>query len=64
MPNYEYKTVRVPMKGIFKRDVDPELSHVLNAEGRKGWRLANSVVPAGSLGESEQVVLIFIREAG
>jgi len=50
------------MKGIFKRDVDPELSNVLNFEGNDGWKLVNSVVPASGLGESEQVVLIFMRE--
>ncbi len=62
MQSVEYKVVKTPMKGIFKRDVSPDLNNILNAEGKDGWRLVNSVVPAGSLGESEQVVLIFMRE--
>jgi hypothetical protein len=62
MSAIEYKVVKVPMKGIFTRDVSPELEGVLNAEGRDGWRLANSIVPASGMGESERVVLVLMRE--
>jgi len=62
MQSFEYKVVKVPMKGVFKKDVSVELSDVLNAEGKDGWRLVNSVVPASGLGESDRVVLIFMRE--
>lgn len=64
MSKYEYKVVKVPMKkGVFKRDVSPDLDSVLNAEGKDGWKLVNSVVSASGFGESDQVVLIFIRES-
>lgn len=63
MSKYEYKVVKVPMKGVFKRDVSPDLDSVLNAEGKDGWKLVNSVVLASGFGESDQVVLIFIRES-
>jgi hypothetical protein len=62
MSSVEYKVVKVPMKGVFTRDVSPELENVLNAEGRDGWRLVNSIVPAGGMGESERVVLVLMRE--
>jgi hypothetical protein len=62
MKRVEYKIVKVPIKGIFKRDVSPDLENVLNSEGKDGWRLANSVVPASGFGESDRVVLIFMRE--
>ena len=62
MKSVEYKVVKVPMKGIFKRDVSPNLDNVLDSEGRDGWRLANSIIPASGFGESDRVVLIFMRE--
>jgi hypothetical protein len=62
MSSVEYKVVRVPMKGVFSRDVSPELESVLNTEGRDGWRLVSSIVPAGGFGESERVVLVLMRE--
>jgi hypothetical protein len=62
MQSFGYKVVKVPMKGVFKKDVSGDLSDVLNAEGKDGWRLVNSVVPASGLGESDRVVLIFMRE--
>ena len=63
MGKVDFKVVRLPMKGVFKRDVSPDLDSVLNSEGRDGWRLVNSIVLARALGESERVVLIFMREA-
>jgi len=62
MQSLEYKTVKVGMKGVFSRDVSGDLDNVLNAEGRDGWRLVSTVVPASSFGESERLVLVFIRE--
>jgi len=62
MNTVEYKVVKLPMKGVFARDVSPDLENVLNNEGRDGWRLVNSVVPASGMGESERLVLIFMRE--
>jgi hypothetical protein len=62
MSTVEYKVVKLPMKGVFTKDVSPDLENVLNTEGRDGWRLVNSVVPASGMGESERLVLIFMRE--
>ena len=62
MSGVEYKVVKVPMKGVFTRDVSPELENVLNAEGRDGWRLVDSIVPASGMGESQRVVLVLMRE--
>jgi hypothetical protein len=61
MKRFEYKVVKVPIKGIFKRDVSPDLENVLNSEGRNGWRLVNSAVPASGFGESDRLILIFMR---
>ena len=63
MNKLEYKVVKLAMKGVFTKDVSPDLENVLNSEGRDGWRLVNTVLPAGGLGESERLVLIFMREA-
>ncbi len=63
MKKIEYKVVKLPMKGIFTKDVSPDLENVLNSEGRDGWRLVNTVLPASGLGESERVIVIFMREA-
>ena len=63
MSAIEYKVVKVPMRGFFTKDVSPDLANVLDSEGKDGWRLVNSVVPASGFGESEKLVLIFMREA-
>ena len=62
MQKYEYKVVKVPMQGVFKRDIDPSLNTTLNSEGNDGWQLVNSITQARDLGESNQVILIFMRE--
>ena len=62
MSRIEYKVVKVSTKDVFTRDVSPELESVLNAEGRDGWKLVNSIVPASFGGESERVVLVLMRE--
>jgi hypothetical protein len=62
MQKDEYKGVNVPMQGIFKKDIDPSLNSTLNSEGNDGWQLVNSITLASGLGESDQTVLIFMRE--
>jgi hypothetical protein len=57
----EYKVVKLPMKGVFTKDVSPDLENVLNSEGKDGWRLVNSIVSASGFGESDKVVLILMR---
>ena len=65
MGKVEYKVVKLPMKGlgILAKDVSPDLDSTLNSEGKDGWRLVNSITLAGGFGESEKLVLIFMREA-
>ncbi len=62
MNKVEYKVITLPMKGFIARDVSPDLENSLNSEGREGWRLVNSTIPASTFGESEKLVLIFMRE--
>lgn len=63
MKTYEYKTVELPFKfGIFKQGT-PDIEDVLNAEGAKGWRLQQMVLPASSnMGQSEKMIAILERE--
>jgi hypothetical protein len=60
---YQYKdssdafSFRDPETGI------PDIEAVLDAEGEKGWRLQQIVVPAGSnFGRSEKMIAILERE--
>ena len=57
----EYKVVRVPIKGLFTKDVSPDLENVLNSTGKDGWRLANSIVPPAALPDADSIVLILMR---
>lgn len=60
---YEYKTVEMPFRfGIVKQGT-PDIEKILNAEGEKGWRLHQIVMPASSnFGQSEKMVAILERE--
>jgi len=59
---YEYKTVEMPFRfGIVKRGV-PDIEKILGAEGAKGWRLLQIVMPSDPTGGSEQMVAILERE--
>jgi hypothetical protein len=62
MKRYEYKVVKVPIKGFFKRVISPDLENILNEHGRDGWKLADSAMRATNFGESDRLVLIFMRE--
>ena len=64
MNRVEYKVVKLRMKGlgILTKDVSPDLESTLNSEGRDGWRLVNTITPTGGFGESEKLVLVFMRE--
>ena len=63
MKKFEYKTVEMPFRfGILKQGT-PNIEALLNAEGEKGWRLHQIVVPAGSnFGQSEKMIAILERE--
>jgi hypothetical protein len=43
------------------KDVSPNLENALNAMGKEGWELVNSIAPASGFGKSEKLVLIFSR---
>ena len=62
MQSFEYTVARIPMKGILRRNVSSDLESVLDAAGKEGWMLVNSIAPSSGLGESDQVILIFLRE--
>lgn len=64
MQKYEYKTTTLAQKGLglFSSREVPELEGVLNREAHLGWRLCQLMMPSGSRGESDKVILIFERE--
>lgn len=61
MPRYEYKTLELPFKTGFIKQVVPDISAALNKEGREGWRLSQVVAPIGSGGSSVSVIAILER---
>ncbi|HEX3949708.1 MAG TPA: DUF4177 domain-containing protein [Steroidobacteraceae bacterium] len=63
MTKYEYKSVEMPFRfGVLKQGM-PNIEKVLNAEGEKGWRLHQIIMPAGaSFGQSDKMIAIFERE--
>lgn len=64
MRKYEYKTITLDQKGlglITSRSV-PDLESTLNREGRDGWRLQEILQPSAAFGESDKVVIVFLRE--
>ena len=64
MTKYEYKTISLDQKGlgiVTSRSV-PDLESTLNREGRDGWRLQEIFQPSAAFGESDKLVLVFIRE--
>jgi DNA-binding XRE family transcriptional regulator len=59
---YEYKSVEMPFRfGVLKQGT-PDIEKILNAEGDKGWRLLQVIMPAGSTGQSDKMIAIFERE--
>lgn len=60
---YEYKSVEMPFRfGILKQGI-PDLEKILNAEGEKGWRLQQIIMPTSSnFGQSEKMIAILERE--
>lgn len=64
MAKYEYKTVTLKQKGLglFGSREIPELGEVLNREAHDGWMLKETVMPSGSKGESDKIILIFERK--
>lgn len=64
MGNYEYKTVKIKLKGsgFFGSREAPALEDTLNREGENGWRLCSQIQPSGGFGEATSLILIFERE--
>ena len=59
---YEYKSVEMPFRfGVLKQGT-PDIEKILNAEGEKGWRLQQIIMPAGATGQSDKMIAIFERE--
>jgi len=61
---YEYKTITLDQKGlglVTSRSV-PDLESTLNREGRDGWQLKEVFQPSAAFGESDKLVLVFLRE--
>jgi DNA-binding XRE family transcriptional regulator len=59
---YEYKSVEMPFRfGVLKQGT-PDIEKILNAEGDKGWRLHQVIMPAGATGQSDKMIAIFERE--
>ena len=59
---YEYKTVEMPFRfGIVKQGT-PDIEKILNAEGERGWRLHQIVVPSSNFGQSDKMVAVLERE--
>lgn len=64
MSEYEYKTINIKFShGFFKRGT-PDVSDVLNNQAAMGWRFKQMILPAGSFGESEQMVAILEKRKG
>jgi len=58
---YEYKSVEMPFRfGVLKQGT-PDIEKILNAEGDKGWRLQQVIMPAGATGQSDKMIAIFER---
>ncbi len=63
MTKYEYKTVRLSLKGtVFKSREIPDFESILNREGKEGWRLYKVIQSTAALGETNAVILVFERE--
>jgi hypothetical protein len=59
---YEYKSVEMPFRfGVLKQGT-PDIEKILNAEGEKGWRLHQVIMPAGATGQSDKMIAIFERQ--
>ena len=64
MKKYEYKTITLDQKGlglVTSRSV-PDLESTLNREGRDGWLLQEILQPSAAFGESDKIVVVFLRE--
>ena len=60
---YEYKTVILQLQGmgwLSSKEI-PALEATLNENAKQGWRLKDTILPAGVTGESDQIIVILER---
>lgn len=60
---YEYKFIRLEIKGFLKRRVEPDYHQVVREYAKEGWRLVQILAPPiGSYGIAPFFELIFERQ--
>jgi hypothetical protein len=59
--NYEYKTLVLPFKTGFFKQVPPDMAAALSREGREGWRLSQICAPIGAGGSTVSMIAILER---
>jgi hypothetical protein len=60
---YEYKFIRLKIKGFFKRRVEPDYHQIVRGYAKEGWRLVQILAPPiGSYGVASFFELIFERQ--
>jgi hypothetical protein len=60
---YEYKTVILQLEGmgwLSSKEI-PALEATLNAKAHQGWRLKDTILPGGTTGECDKIIIIFER---
>jgi hypothetical protein len=66
MVMYEYKTVILQLEGmgwLSSKEI-PALEATLNAKAKQGWRLRDTILPPGTTGECDKIIIILERETG
>jgi transcriptional regulator with XRE-family HTH domain len=64
MAKYEYKTLVLPFKLGFIKQVVPDISASLNSEARDGWRLREVFTQTNASGQTDSAVAIMERPLG
>jgi len=58
---FEYQTLEMPMSFGISMPHLPDIGKVLNEHGRDRWQLKQLVLPSGSAGGTDRVLLILER---
>lgn len=60
---YEYKFIKLKVKGIIERKTDPDYHGVVSVYAKEGWRLVQILAPPiGGYGVAPYFELIFERK--
>jgi hypothetical protein len=60
---YEYKFVKLGIKGFFKRKPEPDYHFIVEEYAKEGWRLVQILTPPiGSYGVATYFELIFEKQ--